>query len=217
MTSKSAPKTDSGLAARVAALASAGAALIHFAVAPDHWQEWAASGLFFVSLAAFQLIWSSILMIRPATPVLAAGIAVNLGSVALWSLSRTTGAPFGPHAGEPEVVQAAGLCALLLQTYVVMAAGWIWYRGRRSDLVSRFGYGVVLTGAGTVVAMSVTIGIASGLQHGHHSPIGTSEADHHVPSGVGAHHQPAPSGGPAPGVPSVPLVQTPHDEHHDHG
>lgn len=32
--------------------------------------------------------------------------------------------PFGPSAGEPEPVGAAGICVLLLQCYVVMGAGW---------------------------------------------------------------------------------------------
>jgi hypothetical protein len=50
-------KTDIGLAARLAALASLGAAVIHFAVVPTHWHEWIPSGLFFVAIASFQLVW----------------------------------------------------------------------------------------------------------------------------------------------------------------
>jgi hypothetical protein len=112
---RAAAKTDSRLAARLAALASFGAASIHFAVVPTHWQEWMPAGLFFVSMALFQLIWARVVLVRTTRPVLAAGIMVNVGAVAMWALSRTAGAPFGPHAGEAELVQAADLCALLLQ------------------------------------------------------------------------------------------------------
>src|SRR3954464_10407922 len=102
MAPKAATKTDSWLAARLAALASSGAAVIHFAVVPTHWQEWMASGLFFVSIALCQLIWARAVLARGTTPVLAAGIMLNVGAFALWALSRTAGAPFAPHAGEAE-------------------------------------------------------------------------------------------------------------------
>ena len=108
-------KTGSGLATRLAALASFGAATIHFAVTPTHWQEWMPAGVFFLSMAVFQLLWARTVLARPTNPVLAAGMLLNAGAIALWALSRTAGAPFGPHAGEAELVGAADLCALLLR------------------------------------------------------------------------------------------------------
>jgi hypothetical protein len=189
MAPRPAKKTDSRLAARLAAIASVGAAVIHFAVVPTHWQEWMPAGLFFVSIALFQLIWARVVLARPATAVLAAGIAANVGAAALWALSRTAGAPFGPHAGEPELVQAAGLCALLLEIYVVMGAGWVWYRGHQPESISAFANATVLLGASTVIAAAATVGVASGLQHNHHVPA-SAEPEHHRPS-IGhddAHH-----------------------------
>ena len=175
---KAPKKTDSRLAARLAAIASLGAAVIHFAVVPTHWQEWMPSGLFFVSIALFQLIWARVVLARPSTAVLAAGIMANVGACALWALSRTAGAPFGPHAGEPELVQAAGLCALLLEVYVIMGTGWVWYRGHQPALISAFGNAIVLLGASAVIAAAATLGVASGLQHDHHAPAGTEPAHH---------------------------------------
>ena len=174
-------KTDSRLAARLAAIASLGAAVIHFAVVPTHWQQWMPSGLFFVSIALLQLIWALAVVARPTTAVLAAAIAANVGAAALWALSRTAGAPFGPNAGEPELVEAAGLCALLLEVYVVMGAGWVWYRGHQSEPISAFANAIVLLGAGSVIAAAATVGVASGLQHDHHAPAG-AEPEHHKPS-----------------------------------
>ncbi|ULE34933.1 hypothetical protein [Mycobacterium sp. IDR2000157661] len=223
MAQSKAQKTDSGLAARVAALASAGAAVIHIAVTPTHWQEWVLSGIFFALLALFQFVWAWLVVTRPSTPVLGAGIVVNLGSVAVWALSRTAGVPFGPHAGEPELVRAAGICALLLQSYIVMGAAWVWVRGHRSRSVPRLGYGMVLAGAGTVIAVAVAVGVVSGLQHGHHSSGGEAEHGHHPPDGAeeGHHGVPAPPPAPRPAAPQDPAQEPApahdHDDHHDHG
>lgn len=189
MAPRTAKKTDSRLAARLAALASLGAAVIHFAVVPTHWQEWMPAGVFFASIALFQLLWARLVLARSTTPVLAAGIMLNLGAIALWALSRTAGAPFGPHAGEAELVQAADLCALLLQIYVVMGASWVWYRGLQGEPVPVFGSALVLMGAVGVVALASTVGVASGLQHGH-APA-SADGGHHGTTpedGHGEHH-----------------------------
>ena len=225
MAPRAAKKTDSRLAARLAAIASLGAAVIHFAVVPTHWQEWMPSGLFFVSIALFQLIWARVVLARPTTAVLAAGIAANVGAAALWALSRTAGAPFGPHAGEPELVQAAGLCALLLEVYVVMGAGWVWYRGHQPEPISAFANVIVLLGAGTVIAAAATVGVASGLQHGHHAPAG-AEPEHHKPSighEDGHHDHPEPTAelirppaAPAPVEAPPPATDPAHDADGDH-
>lgn len=194
VTPKIAKKTDSRLAARLAAISSFGAAVIHFAVLPTHWQAWTPSGLFFASIAVFQLVWALMVPVRPTAAVLAAGIVANAGAAALWALSRTAGAPFGPHAGEPEVVEAAGLCALLLECYVVMGAGWVWYRGRRAAPISGFGNAIVLGGGSAVIAAAATLGVASGFLNDHHAPAG-AEHDYHAPmSGHedGHHDRPEP-------------------------
>ena len=178
MAPRTARKTDSRLAARLAALASLGASVIHFAVVPAHWQEWMPAGLFFASIAVFQLFWARLVLVRTTNPVLALGIMVNLAVIALWSVSRTAGAPFGPHAGEAELVQAADLCALLLQVYVVMGAGWVWYRGLQGEPLPAFGSAMVLLGAIGVVTLASTVGAASGLRHGHHAPAGAEAGAH---------------------------------------
>ncbi len=234
MAIKAAPKTDSRLAARLASLASFGAACIHFAVMPTHWQEWMPAGLFFASIALFQLMWARVVLVRTTRPVLAAGIIFNVGTVTMWALSRTAGAPFGPHAGEAELVQAADLCALLLQIYVVMGAGWVWYRGLQGERIPGFASAAVLLGAVGVVSLASVAGVASGLRHGQH-PAGAAEAGHHgsVTAEHGDHHGHHPEAVPSPsvveplGTPAIPPhvgVPTPpaqplHDAHgdHDHG
>ena len=78
VTPKVGTKTDSRLAARLAAISSFGSAVIHVAVLPTHWQEWTASGLFFASIALFQLVWALMVAVRPTAAVLAAGILVTV-------------------------------------------------------------------------------------------------------------------------------------------
>lgn len=163
--------TDSALAARLAAIASIGAAVIHVAVLPSHWQVWLPAGLFFASVAVFQVIWALAAWTRPSGLLLAAGILVNGACVTLWVWSRTTGVPFGPHAGEPEAVAAADICGLLLQCYVVMGAAWAWLRIYRQESVSRVGSVLVLLGANGVIAAAVVAGVTSSLvDPDHHSP-----------------------------------------------
>lgn len=189
MAPRAATKTDSKLAVRLAALASLGGATIHFAVIPTHWREWMPAGVFFLSIALFQLVWARLALTRTTALVLAGGIAINVGALVLWAVSRTAGAPFGPHAGEAELVQAADLCALLLQIYVVMGAGWALYRGRRGQPIPAFGNAVVLLGAIVIVSFASTLGVASGLRHGHHAPGGAETGHHEVSSGhSGGHH-----------------------------
>lgn len=175
-------KTDSRLAARCAAIASFGAAVIHIAVAPMHWRDWLPAGVFFVALALFQLIWALVIWTRPMGWLLTVGILVNGASVALWATSRTAGPPVGPFAGQPEAVDTAGICALLLQCYVVMGAAWAWMRSMEAHQVPAFGRAAVLLGANTVMAGAVTVGLASLFGGGGHHHHGTVEvqAEHHA-------------------------------------
>ncbi|WP_167098026.1 hypothetical protein [Mycobacterium sp. DL592] len=182
-------RIDNRLSARCAAVASIGAAVIHLGVAPAHWRDWAVSGVFFASIAVFQLIWGFLAWSRPTAVALAAGIAVNAGSVGLWIVSRTVGMPFGPHAGQPEAVEAAGICVLLLQCYVIMGALWTWLRSSRAQQVSGTGRALVLLGANSVMAVAVTVGLASGLQ-GHHHDLPPAATATHTDSAQTPHAEP---------------------------
>ncbi|OKH76511.1 hypothetical protein EB72_00230 [Mycobacterium sp. SWH-M1] len=184
MVSHRAGRTDSRLAARCAGVASVGAAVIHVAMSPAHWNDWMPSGVFFAAIGAFQLLWGFLAWWRASTLLLLAGVAANLGSAALWVMSRTAGAPFGPNAGETEAVEAAGISVMLLQCYVVMGAGWALYRRRRAEEVSAFGRSLVLMGATTIMAAAVTVGLASGLQgHHHHHGVEVEAESGHGPTG----------------------------------
>lgn len=170
---------------------------------PSHWQSWLPAGLFFASVAVFQVIWAVAAWTRPGGPLLGAGILVNGGCAALWVWSRTTGVPFGPHAGTPEAIAAADICALLLQCYAVMGAAWAWLRLYRQESVSKVSSVLVLLGANGVIATAVVAGVASSLiGPDHHAPAeahgdypqSPAEHDHHAPAEATVLDQSAPVG-----------------------
>lgn len=217
--------TDSGLAARLAAFASLGAGVIHAAVVPAHWNEWMPAGVFFAAMALAQAGWALLILLRTTAPVLFFGIALNISAIVLWALSRSAGAPFGPHAGTVEHIQGADLCALLLEIYAVMGAGWVWRRGRRGESIPAFANALVSLGAAGVVILASTVGVTSGLRHGHHDAgAGHAEAgSHQAPSAPMPVIKMNDSG---PGAPTPPPLQSPgvagappapsdgHDHHH---
>ena len=241
MATRETTKTDSRLAARCAAVASLGAAVIHFAVTPMHWRDWLPSGVFFAALATFQLIWAFVAWSRPGAVVLAAGIAANAGAAALWVTSCIAGPPVGPSAGQPEAVGAAGICVLLLQCYVVMGAGWAWSRKYAPEEVSGFGRALVLMGANTLMAGAVTVGLATSLQghhNHHHGGAVEAQVEHHATHEahmdgdmhMEGHHPSEPESPPAGGVMKPPPATAPAEaglpvtdmalesdgHHHDH-
>jgi hypothetical protein len=220
VTYKAETGTDSALAARLAAIASVGAAVIHLAVMPSHWQYWLPAGLFFAVIAVFQVAWALAAWARPGAPLLGIGVAVNGACVVLWAWSRTTGLPFGPHAGVPEPVAAADICALLLQCYAVMGAGWAWLRIYRQESVSRVSSALVVVGANAVITGAVVAGVASTLlTPDHHAPAEAQSGlrqthtghDHRPPAQARVVDQSAPAGV-APDAPGHPGG----DAHH-HG
>ena len=89
------------------AVASAGAATIHFAVIDQHFAEYWLFGLFFVAVALAQLGWVVAIVSNPTRRVYVVGALGNALIAVTWLISRTTGLPFGPGAGEPEPVGIA--------------------------------------------------------------------------------------------------------------
>lgn len=195
-----------------------------------HWRDWLPAGAFFAIVAVLQLVWAITSWSRPGSWLLAAGGLINAGLAALWVMSRTVGPPVGPYAGQPEAVDAAGICVLLLQCYIVMGAGWAWSRQYQAEEVSVFSRALVMVGANTVIAGAVTVGLASSLQ-GHHHHHGVTEAqgghpatqDHHVkplapapaPSSVPA-SVPTAAPDPAEGLPLTDMALHVDEQTHEH-
>jgi hypothetical protein len=102
------------------AVASAGAATIHFAVIDQHFAEYWLFGVFFAAVALAQLGWVVAVVSNPARTVYVVGALGNALIAVTWVISRTAGLPFGPEAGEPEPVSVADAVSTAFELAVVV-------------------------------------------------------------------------------------------------
>jgi hypothetical protein len=107
------------------AAASIAAGVIHFLVTPDHFEEFALFGAFFLALGAFQVLWAGAVLAKPNTIVLLAGVLVSVAVIAIWIVSRTAGLPIGPEAGEPEAVGFLDILSTVLEALVVVVGTYL--------------------------------------------------------------------------------------------
>ena len=114
-----------------AALATAGAACVHFAVVLEHLREWWGFGAFFLVCGWAQLVWAALAPRRRDTRLLWVGLAGNLLVLALWLVSRTVGLPFGPEPGEVEPVGAPDAVASALEAVAAVGCALALVRGGR--------------------------------------------------------------------------------------
>lgn len=110
--------------ARIAFMASAGAAALHLAAVREHIEEWAPAGAFMLVLGLLQAGWALAIVRQVPRYAIDAGIALNAGAIAVWVFSRTVGLPIGPDAGMPEDIHSADVLATLLEVLVI-ASAWL--------------------------------------------------------------------------------------------
>jgi hypothetical protein len=157
-----------------------GAAAIHAAVLPEHFDEWLAAGAFFVALtlaeaaaAAAVLAWDR----AWRTPGLVAAVVVSAGPLLVWLVSRTVGLPFGPEAFEPESVGVADVLSCLLELTTLTIALALLRRHRQARAWSRQGVALALTAvlAGTLIGIGgAQLPVVGAFSHlGAHHPAPT--------------------------------------------
>jgi hypothetical protein len=115
---------DTAIRATIA-LASLVAGAIHFKVVPEHLEEFALFGAFFIALGAFQVLWAGAVMWKPNNLVLWSGVLVNLATIAIWIVSRTAGLPIGPEAGEAEAIGVLDAVSTALEAVVVLGGAYL--------------------------------------------------------------------------------------------
>ena len=93
----------------IAAALSLGAAWVHLAYVAPHLRQWWAYGAFFLATGIGQALFAPLVLRWPRPWLAIVGIAGNIAIVAMYVLSRTNGAPLGPHANVPERVGAIDL------------------------------------------------------------------------------------------------------------
>jgi hypothetical protein len=113
-------KVDPAVAVEIAAGCSMVAALIHAFAAPGHLEEWIGYGMLFIAAAVAQCVLALALLGAPRRAVLIAGIAGNLALIGLWAMTRTSGIPIGPEAGEIEPVGVLDAVSKMAELAVVV-------------------------------------------------------------------------------------------------
>jgi hypothetical protein len=139
------------------AILSVAAAVIHFAVAGEHFQEYWLFGVFMLVVAGLQLSWSIVASLRPSTLLLWSGAVINAGVVAVYIVTRTVGDVVGPtpHAVEPFGF-GDGLCTVL---EAVVVAGCAWLLLSRADRPVRRRR-LVTASAATATVTAVLLSVA---------------------------------------------------------
>jgi hypothetical protein len=84
------------------AVAEAAAAGVHYYVMPEHFDESALYGSFFLVAATVQLGFARWLLVRPSRRLIAVSTLGNAAIVVLWLITRSIAIPLGPDAGTTE-------------------------------------------------------------------------------------------------------------------
>lgn len=106
---------------RLAAVATALAGAVHYAVVPQHRAEWWVAAVVFTVVGALQLGWGVVAWPAADRGLLLSGLGINAAAFGAWVVSRRSGLPFGPHAGAPESVGSADLACALAEAVAVAA------------------------------------------------------------------------------------------------
>src|SRR5215469_15319725 len=142
------------------AILSAAAAVIHFAVAGSHFQQYWVFGVFMLVAAWLQALWAAAALIRPPRWLLWAAIAINLPVVAVYVMTRTVGDVLGPTPNAIEKVGFGdGLCTVL---EVIIVLGCAWLSTPVENPVPRRYLPVATAATGSLVAVLLSVALVAG-------------------------------------------------------
>ncbi|WP_166172682.1 hypothetical protein [Rubrobacter tropicus] len=117
---RDAAQTEVSQAGVAAAVLSLAVAMIHLWTAPGYFEVWWGYGTFFLGVAAAQGLFSVGLLRWPGRVLSLAGIFGNLSVIMVYVLSRTSGVPFGPHAGRAEDAGLLDMSATGIELMIVV-------------------------------------------------------------------------------------------------
>ena len=143
------------------AVIGAATAVIHFAVAGAHFQEYWLYGVFMLVVAWLQLLWAIPAVARPSRLLWYGGTILNAGVVAVYIVTRTAGDVIGPGAGSAEPAGFGDVLCTVLEAIVI--AGCIWLLAARTDhLVGRRHLVLAPLAAGAVMATLLSAALVAG-------------------------------------------------------
>src|SRR5215469_12406933 len=143
------------------AIISVAAAVIHFAVAGSHFQEYWLFGVFMLAVAWLQLIWAVGVVARPSAWLLWAGAVINAGIIVIYILTRTVGDMVGPTPHDVEPFGFGdGLCTVL-EAFIVAGCAFLLLSKKDFRLPREHLYGAPCSTAGAVVVL-LSIALVAG-------------------------------------------------------
>lgn len=155
----------------VAAMASAGAGLVHAAAAGSHAGDRTVS-LLFAATAVAQVGWAALAVRRPTRTLALVGALVNAGAALAWVASRTVGLP--------AVDGLAGVEAVGLQDGAAAALGLVAAAAAAAFRLPRLPERLVPTSPAFAVGVAgVVVALAIPAMAGEHTHGGDEAADHH--------------------------------------
>jgi hypothetical protein len=93
---------------------------------PSHWANAPAEGAGFAIVGWLQIAIAVVMLANPSRLLLRVVMLVNVGVLGAWAVSRTSGLPFGDHAGHPHDAQFVDLvCVGIEIALVCIAAIWL--------------------------------------------------------------------------------------------
>jgi hypothetical protein len=143
------------------AMISLATAVIHFAVAGEHFQEYWLYGVFMVVVAWLQLLWAAVAIARPSRLLFVGGVVLSVGVVAVYIVTRTAGDVIGPGANSAEQVGFGDVLCTVLEA--IVAAGCVWLLVARTDhQVGREHLFIAPAAVGAVTAALLSAALVAG-------------------------------------------------------
>ena len=143
------------------AMLSVLAAVIHFAVAGSHFQEYWLFGVFLLGVAWLQLGWAAAALFRPTRLLVSSGAVLNAAVIVVYILTRTVGDIVGPDPGDVEPAGFGDLLCTVAEAVIV--AGCLWLLVTRvSRVVRRDQAGLAAVTGASVLAALLSVALVDG-------------------------------------------------------
>jgi len=137
------------------------AAVIHFAVAGSHFQEFWLFGVFLLGVAWLQLGWAAAAVLRPTRLLVSSGAVLNAAVIVVYILTRTVGDIVGPDPGDVEPAGFGDLLCTVAEAAIV--AGCLWLLVTRVSRVVRRDQASLAAAAGAgVLAALLSVALVDG-------------------------------------------------------
>lgn len=162
--------TSTFLRASLAA-ALVGAAIVHFAMVPQHMSEWSPEGWAFLVTGWVQVALAIAIILRPRRWVLVSTMVTSVVFVLAWAITRTVGPPFGPHSGVAEPAAFVDVACVAIEGATALLALLALVRPRLGASLSSKGlaFASVVPVAALVIA---TTAVASPSASNHVHSVG---------------------------------------------